>query len=282
MIATKIYGGLGNQMFQYALGRSLSLECHKKLLLDLSHLVNQPKNEVPRKYELDIFNINAKTTLSPLELDSPKLFLSRTKPYKLINERGFPFKPEILKLSDYSLLDGYWQCERYFIRYEDQIRKDFAFKKPLSKQKQLFLDEILKVSNPISLHVRRGDYVNHKASNSFQGLAGLDYYNRAVSEIVRKIEQPHFFVISDDQNWCKSNIKFNYPTTFVDSSSGPNYEDMLLMSRCQHHIIANSSFSWWGAWLNPSSEKIVIAPKNWFKEKSADASDIVPSSWTKV
>lgn len=282
MIAVRLMGGLGNQMFQYALGRALSIENHKKLLLDLSHLIDQPKNEVPREYELGHLKIKARLSSAPVDKEPPKQFFGKSAEYDLIVEKGFPFKAEILKTKDYSLLEGYWQCEKYFIKHAEQIRKDFRLKEPLQNIKKSILHKIESTEHPVSLHIRRGDYVSHKTSNEFHGLIGPHYYKKAVSQIRNRLKHPTFFIFSDDIQWCKNNLKFNSPTFFVDYTPGIGHQDMMLMSKCSHHIIANSSFSWWGAWLNPSPRKIVIAPSKWFIDESADYRDIVPTSWLKI
>lgn len=282
MIAVRLMGGLGNQMFQYALGRNLALSHNKKLILDLSHLINQPSSEVPRQYELGLLKIKARMSNGPVEVDPPKPLFGKPKEFNVVVEKGFPFKSEILEVPDNTLLEGYWQCEKYFKRHEKQIRKDFKLKMPISQAKKRIAKQIFQTDGSVSLHVRRGDYVTHKASSQFHGLPGIEYYKKAVSVITKDLNSPTFFVLSDDPQWCKDNLKLGFPTVIVDYIPQTGHEDMMLMSYCDHHIIANSSFSWWGAWLDPKPNKIVVAPKTWFREKSADASDIVPTSWIRM
>ena len=138
-------------------------------------------------------------------------------------------------------------------------------------------------SNAVSLHVRRGDYVSDPATNRFHGTCSPDYYRQAVDYVIGRAGVPHLFVFSDDQEWTRANLQFAVPRR--SSSANPpdcGYRDMQLMARCRHHIIANSSFSWWGAWLNPSPEKIVVAPKQWFSSPRNDTRDLVPPNWVRM
>jgi len=138
-------------------------------------------------------------------------------------------------------------------------------------------------SNSVSLHIRRGDYVQNQEANKFHGICSPEYYSQAMNLIEQKIENPHYFVFSDEVGWVRENIKFNYPVDFVSGNSISEAEELSLMSKCKHNIIANSSFSWWGTWLNTSPEKIVIAPKKWIENTDlADASDLIPKEWIKI
>jgi hypothetical protein len=280
VIYVRLMGGLGNQMFQYALGRTMSVKNDRKLILDLSHLENQPEGEVPRDYELDCFDIQAKLIHGPAEQHRSILF-KNTNP-TVVNELSFKFDPAIFNFKDNVLLIGYWQSEKYFKSAEKEIRHDFTFIKPLSKLKQSVYEEIKSKANPVSLQVRRGDYANHPSSMKFHGLMPLSYFNKAADVIVKKINDAHFFVISDDPDWCKKNLKLKYPVTYVGHIPNTGQEDMRLMSLCKHHIIANSSFGWWGAWLNPDKKKIVIAPKKWFLGSPSDLGDRLPKDWMKI
>ncbi len=280
-------GGLGNQMFQYAAARRLAGIRNARLVLDVSHYENQPPEEVPRHYELDCFNISAKFSREPVEnIVGKRQGMRKLVPLapRIIHEKNFAFDREILRAADNILLVGYWQSEKYFKDYTDQLRKDFTFKDPLSPAKQLVANNIAKEPYAVSVQVRRGDYISHTASSNFHGALELDYYKRAVLELAKTISSPHFFVISDDPEWCKENLELGFPTTFVDHVPDTGHEDMRLTSLCKHHIIANSTFSWWGAWLNPRPNKLVIAPALWFKEPSMlkYAQDVVPRNWIRV
>ena len=165
---------------------------------------------------------------------------------------------------------------------ENVIKNDFTVKSKLNGKNKELLQKIKK-SNSIAIHIRRGDYVTNSIVNKVHGTCGIDYYNNAVNLMIRKINDPVFFIFSDDIKWTKDNIKTDFPTIYV-SHNGPNkgYEDMRLMTQCKHFIIANSSFCWWGAWLSRNKKKIVIAPKRWFKVEGKNSSDIVPEKWIKI
>jgi hypothetical protein len=289
MIILKLNGGLGNQLFQYAAGRRLAYIKKTQLYLDTSvfkiyHL---------HKYALDKFNIQGKIA-SGDELKKIKGIYNipiAEKIIKKINlfqfqniirERSLNFNPSILELPDNVYLDGYWQSEKYFKDIRDLLLKEIVVLNPIEGENKIMADKILG-SNSVSVHIRRGDYVNNSLTNKIHGVMPTGYYLSAARIFEKKIKDVHFFIFSDDANWARENLKFLQPCTFVDYN-GPekNYEDMRLMSMCKHNIIANSSFSWWGAWLNQNQDKIVVAPKNWFVEQSVNSKDIIPESWLKI
>jgi hypothetical protein len=161
-------------------------------------------------------------------------------------------------------LDAYWQSERYFADIAGVVRREFAAKEPSDRENEALAAAIDAV-NSVSLHVRRGDYVDDPTTHRYHGICAPDYYQRAVDHISSRAGVSHLFLFSDDQQWTRANLRFAFPTTFVGSNSPDcGYRDTVLMARRRHHIIANSSFSWWGAWLNPSRDKIVVAPQQWF------------------
>jgi hypothetical protein len=171
--------------------------------------------------------------------------------------------------------------EKYFIDAEKQIRKDFVFKLPMQNENIGLAKKISQV-NAISLHVRRGDYASNPQNIATHGLCSIDYYQAAIKHMVEQVKNPYFFVFSDDSAWVTSNLKIDFLHQYVDHNHGKeSYNDMHLMSLCKHNIIANSSFSWWGAWLNQNAEKIVFAPKQWFS-KSTDTIDLIPSNWIRI
>lgn len=274
MIITKLSGGLGNQMFQYALGRVLAIKNHAKLVLDLSGYKNQAAIDTPRQYELGIFNIQAAKY-------SRNIF-NFLRPRKLISENSHSFDPAILKLKGNLHLVGYWQSEKYFAEYADIIRQDFTYNtSPAGKNKKLLHD--ISKSNSVSIHIRRGDYIKIPSTNQFHGTCGLEYYQSAVKIIKQKVKNPIFYIFSDDINWCKNNLNIIGKTVYIDHNQGAkSWEDMRLMSYCKHNIIANSSFSWWGAWLNNNPKKIIIAPRQWFNDQSIDTKDLLPATWIKM
>ncbi len=292
MIIVKLIGGLGNQMFQYASGRYLAHKYRTELKLDIRDF----KNYALRNYDLNCFdiieNFATSSELSHILFpsDRPVIKVSkrfiwnvlRVQPIEYIKETEYSFQQNFLKLQDNVYLDGYWQSEKYFLDIENIIRKEFSVVKPLTSTSQ-DLAERIKNCESVSLHVRRGDYVSDPKTNSMHGVCGVDYYRNAIDLIREKIETPCFFIFSDDSEWACFNIKPNAPTIYVRHNDySRDYEDIFLMSMCKHHIIANSSFSWWGAWLNENPEKIVIAPKKWFNSKNMDTKDLLPDKWQKL
>lgn len=288
MIITKLIGGLGNQMFQYAAGRALAARLNVPLYIDKRAF----DTYTVHAYGLDRFNIQAVDMLAE---DMPwsvreGIFWKGLRKFKLMpapdyyRERAFVFDHQVLGLKDGTYLDGYWQSERYFNDMAEIIRTDFEISTVPSLKNSVWLKRI-RNTNSVSVHIRRGDYVNNAEANSFHGTCSLDYYQRAISVIKEKRGSDlELFVFSDDLDWVKTNLVFgNLPHHFVDGNdANTNYEDLRLMSSCCHHIIANSTFSWWGAWLNPRSDKTVIAPLQWFRNESMDDSDLIPTCWLRI
>ncbi len=286
MIITKLIGGLGNQMFQYAAGRRLAVVNNTQLKLDITGYDHQV-GITRREYMLHIFNIEGqfvkKKEINAFTKSAP--FLSRFFTHSAtsyIKEKHFHFDSVILQVSDNTYLEGYWASEKYFKDISDVIRKDFVLKSQPDKKNKDLLKRI-SACHSISVHIRRNDYVHDKKTHDFHGVCELDYYKRAISLIFKRTAKPHFFIFSDDPKWCEANLQLGYPTDYVTHNLGKkDYEDLRLMSACKHHIIANSSFSWWGAWLNRNPEKVVIAPKRWFTDTFINTIDIVPKRWVRL
>jgi len=174
------------------------------------------------------------------------------------------------------------QIDQLRLDIEDEIRSEFTFKLPMSQQ-NTDIAKTISQTNSISLHVRRNDFANNSRVNSIHGLCSLDYYKSAISYIVERVKCPSFYVFSDDSTWVKRNLKIDYPCEFVENNWGrESFNDMRLMSMCKHNIIANSSFSWWGAWLNPNPQKLVMAPKVWFAMQDINTNDLIPNDWIRV
>ncbi len=286
MIISELTGGLGNQMFQYAFGYSLA---HRKKIEFRFHFEHYKGNTL-RQFELNAFMITGaeveapelKLVGYPISLMTSVLAKMNIITSTLVQENGYGFKKEALLLPDNRYIRGYWQTEKYFLDCASQIRKQFTFKKVLDKKNSSLLEEITK-TNSVSVHIRRGDYVHDKKTMTFHGACNLDYYKRSIKLMQKRVANPVFFFFSDEPDWVKSNIKTDSPSYYVDWNKGSNsYKDMQLMSKCKYNIIANSSFSWWGAWLNENSKKIIIAPKKWFNDHSIDTSDIIPKLWLKI
>lgn len=283
MIITKLIGGLGNQMFQYAAGRRASIANKTEFKLDITgydHQVGITK----RKYMLHIFHITeqfaAKDEIHKLKNRSFITKIIHKGTYR--KEKYFHFDAKILEATDNSYLEGYWASEKYFLDVPHIIRKDFTLKNIPNKTNMAMLTRI-STCNSVSIHVRRNDYVKDKKTHDFHGVCGLDYYKKAISLIVKQTSNPHFFIFSDDPDWCRVHFSLPYPTNYVTHNLGKtDYEDMRLMSACTHNIIANSSFSWWGAWLNQHANKIIITPKKWFNDTSINTEDLIPKLWSRL
>jgi hypothetical protein len=287
MIVIELMGGLGNQLFQYAYGRALSIKNNCPLKLDISNYNNYSH----RDYSLGTFSIceNFASTqdINLLKGNNLSFFLKFKKKIFNINtyyqERNLGFNDEYKKITNPAYCSGYWQSEKYFNEIEDIIRNEFIITTPPSEQNQKLITKI-KEDNAISIHVRRGDYVNDKHTNQVHGTCSLSYYNKAIELMISKVSNPVFYIFSDDIDWAKKNLLFKEEKIFVDFNDKSNFEDIRLMSICKHHIIANSSFSWWGAWLNNSTSKIVIAPEIWFNNSDLNNQtyDLIPSGWIRI
>jgi hypothetical protein len=291
MIITRLNGGLGNQMFQYATGKALAIRHNTDLKVDLSWFGNQYPGDTPRTYELDHFSTDivlAKESDIP-SLLPPSITQRLLRKWglaqpgiRVLGENGQLYNSSIAQATDDTLLVGFWQTEQYFRQYADEIRKDFSFLPLLDKYNRQALENI-QISQSVSLHVRRADYANNEQTKKFHGLTPIEYYKKSIAIIEEKIKKPVFFVFSDDIAWSRKHLSLPTNASFIDHNNGnQSFRDMQLMSRCKHHIIANSSFSWWGAWLNPNHDKIVIAPRVWFQDSTANDQDVVPKNWIKL
>lgn len=263
MVIVNLKGGLGNQLFQYAIGRHISLNNGATLILDITSF----ENDKLRSYRLDSF-------IGTKDIKLIKRNLFQRIIYKLnlenhffagifktsqnyIFENSFNFDPKILKLDKNILLDGYWQSEKYFQDIAPIIRADLMLKKDLPITLAEINDQILS-TNSVSIHVRRGDYANNPSTTAFHGLCSTQWYLNAAKKMQGMVDEPHFFIFSDDYEWAKDNIIPDAPYTHIKPSpDGQEAQDLILMSRCQHNIISNSSFSWWAAWLNQNPKKML-------------------------
>lgn len=297
MIIVRLIGGLGNQFFQYAVGRYLAEKHNTDLKIDILGF------ETYKLHKYSLFPFNIKEDVATAEEVSvftqhkqgfingvfTKLFCrSARSPSSHVQEKHFHFDHEILNLSDNVYLDGYWQSEKYFIGIEDIIRREFTVKnRQNGKDKELA--KIITSCEAVSLHIRRADYVSNANTQQIYGTCGLDFYYRSIAKITQTVSNPHFFIFSDDPEWARNNLKLDYSTTLVDhNNADKNYEDLRLMSQCKHNIIANSSFSWWGAWLNNTPNKLVCAPRRWLKDTTAAGDynafidNLLPPEWTRL
>jgi len=294
MILVKLMGGLGNQMFQYAAAKALAEHHGVPLKVDLSFLNDRSAkdNFTFREYELNCFD-NSIEIASNNEIS---IFKVKNRFYQSIMtllgmsiplhyfEQSFKYNESFNELPNEILLEGYFQSEKYFIQIRFLILENFKWRSPASGI-NLKLTESIQTVNSVSLHVRRGDFVENKVINNFHGLCDINYYERAISQINNSIKNPTFFIFSDDINWAKKKFGWIPSVIFIDHNKGKeSFWDMRLMSYCKHNIIANSSFSWWGAWLNTNKSKIVIAPKIWFNDSiiNLQTEDLIPSEWLRI
>ena len=305
MVILKMWGGLGNQMFIYALVKRLIKE-GKTVKVDMEwfDLIDSHNGyELERIFGISFPIANSSEVKKYADNKIGLLNTLNSRVLKAKNQKVFQghksitYYQEVLGYDDV-YLQGYWQSEKYFKSIETEIREIFKFAKTSKIKEKIFMriqENIRESSNTVSLHVRRGDYFSNKKGGikallrqllygkvELGGVCTEEYYSNAVDFIENKTVNPHYYVFSDDIEWCKINLRLPEGRyTFVDINTRENsYLDMYLMSQCNHNIIANSSFSWWGAWLNSHDDKIVIAPDRWFKD--GYSGDIIPEDWITV
>ncbi|MCX6717344.1 MAG: alpha-1,2-fucosyltransferase [Candidatus Taylorbacteria bacterium] len=282
MIIIKLQGGIGNQMFQYAFGRSLSLKRKDSLRLDTCFYKNIKSGDTPREFKLNNFNIKANIVETNSFSKSTKFL------WKVVNGIGLKihkdfhvrFHPLFLNMRTKKFI-GFFQSYKYFSDYEKEIREDLTLKIQLP-EKAIELIEQIKNSASVSIHVRCGDYLTNKENLKNYGVCSPDHYQNAISKIKEKIDKPIFYIFSDNINWVKSNLKTDENFIFVSDNNFDETVELELMSNCKNNIIANGSFSWWGAWLNKNHNKIVIAPRKWTNIANFDTIDLIPDDWIKI
>lgn len=276
MINTIVFnGGLGNQMFQYAF--YLRLKKEHPLSLYLFDIEKAQENHFG--YEMDkvfyIDSIKQARNYRRLKRHWPKL---ETKFHTIKQEDSLKYSLEPFLSHHWgTIYKGFWQSEKFFLPIETRIRSAFSFQEEKLNDRTKEAAVFLKNSNSVSVHIRRGDYLQH---TDVFGLCTKEYYEKALSFIKDNVENPIFFFFSDDIEWAKQNIKCENARYVTWNHGEESWQDMYLMSQCKHNIIANSSFSWWGAWLNINTEKIVVAPKQWFHDRNNY--DILPKKWIKL
>lgn len=279
-------------MFQYAAGRALSLRHDTPLKLDIAgfdgyglHQGFELHRVFPATEQLAPPEATAQGAASALRAVMRKLLRRRAaapvRPRSFVLEPHFHYWDGIADAPANSYLSGYWQSEKYFHAVGRQIRDDFSFA-PVNDQFNAALTQRIAATNAVSVHVRRGDYASDPKNTSVYELCSLDYYRAAIEHIASRVDHPHLFIFSDDISWVKEHMQVGLAHTWVDNNCGrESFNDMRLMSQCKHHIIANSSFSWWGAWLNPDPAKIVVAPKRWFAN-GTNSIDLLPFDWERM
>jgi hypothetical protein len=284
---------MGNQMFQYAFGKYLATKYQTILKVDIHSLLDRTPHKkffVFRDYDLDIFNLEVPVATRH-EVNGFTKKINSFFPDRIVNrligvkpsciiEPHFHFSQKIFETTDNSYLEGYWQSEKYFKPIsEDLKRNDFSFKSPLSQASEELARQIGNC-NAVCVNVRRGDFL----VTPLHGTCSPEYYKKGEAIIASQIDNPHFFVFSDEIEWCRENLSFNNTVTYVGHEyAGYKFQDYLrLMSICKHFIIPNSTFAWWAAWLNTNAHKIVIAPKRWFANDNLDTKDMLPPDWMAI
>ncbi len=260
----KIKGGLGNQLFQYAYGRKLQIKDNKKIVFDTSFFEKKIK-DTSRPFLLDKFNINL-DTFKNIKRNKIQLFLNKLKDTLFLR---------IIK--DYN----FYQNEKYFIEIKDVILKEFILKNELSIGAKEVENTIKQTQNSTSIHIRRGDYITNNKYNKHHGVCDLNYYKKAIDYIKQNTQSHLFFIFSDDIDWVKNNLNIDN-VIYVSNIKIKDYEELYLMSLCKNNIIANSTFSWWAAYLNKNQNKIVILPKQWTTNKSSKQLDISVKNWVEL
>jgi len=287
VIIIKLIGGLGNQMFQYALYKKFK-QLDRPVKLDRSWLLTKPAHN---GYELDrVFDIHGDFAsfeevhqLGDCKSDlfskiKRRIFGVKSSHY--IHEK-FEYDPKIWKMEE-GYLDGYWQSEKFFLDCKEQVVGDFLFKGELG-EKNRKVKALAEAENSVSLHVRRGDYIaNPKINKKHGNICNNHYYKQGIEHMERVLAKPLFIIFSDDMDWVIKNLKLKNGIYVDWNTKDQSYKDMWLMSCCKNNIIANSSFSWWGAYLNRNPDKVVIAPNRWFNDRTINTNDVVPENWQKI
>lgn len=292
MVIIRLKGGMGNQMFQYAFGLRAARALGTELQVDLSLLLDRARGEdhVYRDYDLTIFDVPHRFLVNPKMLrmlyvtksskicKATRKWLAKGRNY--VREPHFEVSETILRQpQDNTIYEGWWQSERYFSEISEEVRKIFTFVAPILKYSKPLFKKINN-TNSICLNVRRTDFLKVDDLNT----TNKNYFLNAAAKMATLVDNPHFFIFSDDVEWCAENLQLAHPTTLVDHShKGEKFGNYLqLMKACKHYIIPNSSFAWWAVWLNENEEKRVIAPRNWFNSEAYDTSDLVSKEWMRM
>lgn len=283
MITVALKGGLGNQMFQYAVGKHVALRRCTSLALHLGWFGNERGGETRRSYALGPFGLG-------VPLDGADIWGSRAEPRtalsrwagrrdpRVVQQPGQAYFPDALSAPNNSLLVGYWQSERYFAEIGEIIRADFTLASP-PPDADTELSKYIREVGAIGVHVRRGDYITSSSARAFHGVPGVRWYETAVDLIAARVGPVELVVFSDDPDWCEAELRLAWPTTYIRHHLTEPHEDLRLLSTCRHHVIANSSFGWWGAWLGQAPGQVVVAPSPWFRHRGADSRDVIPERW---
>ncbi|MEZ6131733.1 MAG: alpha-1,2-fucosyltransferase [Planctomycetaceae bacterium] len=291
MIIVRLSGGLGNQLFQFATGRALSIRHQQPLVID-DRVFHEDRfrqfgmSLFRAKFQLPVESTDVQNILPPSRKRWAaflKWRLTHGRRLIYLREKSLAFDSTVLNTGPNSYLHGYWQSEQYFADVAEEIRRELTLRIDPGGENPACLAQI-RSGVSVSIHVRRGDYVSDPKASRVHGTCSVQYYRNAAQEIAGRISDPlTFYVFSDDPEWTKQNLNLPFATRYVcHNDDAHNYEDLRLMSACDHHIVANSSFSWWGAWLGQNPNRLVIAPKVWFIDPSRSDASLVPASWLRI
>jgi hypothetical protein len=294
MVVVQLTGGLGNQMFQYAAAKSLAIRKKTSLILDISSFYRTeiPDLEVVRDFALQKFLgvTEESININNLALNDQFSFLEDKKIDKLLprfkrstfREKFFHFDSTFFKTKNSVYLVGIWQSPKYFETVQNEILKSFKFRNEIINRVEAKANE-MRNSNSLSIHVRRGDYLRKPIILDWHGVMSKEYYLNAFNLIKTKTKIDKVYYFSDEPDWVASELIPHIPGEIVSVEvSKSQYEDFYLLQSCQHQILANSSFSWWAAYLNSNPNKIVIAPKRWFNQVDYNTKDLFPESWITI
>lgn len=291
-ITVQIQGGLGNQLFQYAAGKALSSRLNRPLELDIDWFNHDWEDVTPRQFLLPEIQVSYQLSPGKTIIKTPRRwrrFAQQFLPFNpyILNDRPFLFDVKLNELKPYANQDiylmGYWQSFRYFESIRDKLIQEIRPANHLSVPYQDYLNQI-QASSSAMVHIRRGDYIHLPAAAKVHGFLGLDYYQKGMGVLLTTDPNIQFFVFSDDLDWAKANLPYQDRLTFIrstDESTAP-VQELFLMTHCQKHLIANSSLSWWGAWLSSSLEPHVIAPQKWTNDLGKNWNDLLPTCWQRI
>lgn len=281
-ITVRLFGGAGNQLFQYAAGRALADHLGCALALDSRYVAgSRDRGDCFTHFARARFTRDI--ALPPAKTDGTlryALWRAFGRAPRFHREKGLGFDPGFFDLPPGTYLHGYWQSPRYFAGIAERLREDLSFTTSLDPPNADMAAHIAQAAVPVALHVRRGDYT---AGDSYAACPP-DYYRRAAAHLAQSNDRPlTCFVFSNDPAWARQNLALGHETVIVDlNDETTGHFDMALMARCAHNVIANSTFSWWGAWLNPSPAKTVIAPAEWFAKDKLYNPDLCPPDWVRL
>lgn len=284
MIIVQLSGGMGNQLFQYAAAKALSIKHSVSLKVDISSFATDSnrnfelQNLIPGLQVATAAEINS--LLPTNKISKLMQYFLRKSKRTYYREPHFHFDPAFQHCGPNVYLKGLFQSERYFNSIESLLKDSIQPAAALITNIQ-DLSRNMRKEQSVSIHIRRGDYLN-PATLAYHGVLGIEYYKNAIRTIKQHVPDAVFYIFTDDASWTKDNLQVENAVFVSQNYSKTHYEDFFLMSCCKHQIIANSSFSWWGAYLNKHAEKIVAAPKKWFNEAPVNSKDLIPANWKLV